>query len=828
MTVLSDFRDALRGLRLHPGWTTAAVITLALGIGANATMLGLVDRLLLRPPPQVHDPGRVVRLGIAFDDVSGGGGRFTMTTTSYPVFQDLTRSNHSFASLAAVATADMVWGAGADARSLRVAKASGSYFGLLGPTPAAGRFFGESEDQPPAGQPVAVISYGLWHRMFDASRTALQTTIRLDGVRFQVIGVAPPDFTGDDVEPIDVWVPLHAGMGPGAWRDERGMRLVRIIGRLAVGRSTLAAAEESSIILRSENENTRAVVSALTPGIAGASDTTIQSRIATWVAAMSLVVFLIALVNVTNLLLLRAAGRRREVAVRMSLGASSGDIARARIVESLVLAVLGGTAAVFVAAWGSEAIRTTLLPSLAAPDVLLSARLIAITGAATLIAGLLTALAPAWHAVHAAPIVELKQGGAGLAGRPSVAPRVLLVIQGGLCMMLLVGSALFVLSLHRVRTQDFGFNSNGVLLAELRFDASLPGVQQDALYRQAEQQVERLPGVALASVVQAVPFLGHNVPPIAVPGREDFPDTRQQAPFLTAATPSYFRVLGMRVHQGRDFTPADRAGSPLVVIVNQAMADGLWPGENPIGRCIRVGFEPGVPPSGIHASPNLPCRTVVGVVNNARPRSIREESGQARMQYYIPFGQLPATPFGGGGPSIWGLLVRTTERGAMTAPVQRVLQSLSPSVPYADVRPLQDVLDRQMRPWLLGATMFSIFGLLALALAAVGLYGVRAYSVAQRTREIGIRMALGAALPDVVRMVLWDGLRVTTVGIALGAAAALALGRVLEPLLFNTHATNPAIYGLIAMSLAVVSVAASALPAWSAARVDPNVALRTE
>ncbi len=324
-------------------------------------------------------------------------------------------------------------------------------------------------------------------------------------------------------------------------------------------------------------------------------------------------------------------------------------------------------------------------------------------------------------------------------------------------MVLLVGAGLFVLSLHRVRTQDFGFRSEGVLVANLRFAGSRNGPAQDALYRDAEERVGQLPGVDLATIAHVVPFSNHHVPPISVPGREDFPDERQQAPFLNAATPSYFRVLDMTIQRGRNFTAADRMGSPFVIIINQAMADGLWPGETALGKCIRIGFVPGEMPSGIHASPALPCREVVGVVNNARPRSIREEAGQARMQYYIPFGQLPASPFANDMPEIWGLLIRTADADAMARPVQRLLQSFTDAVVLAEVKPLQDLLDREMRPWLLGATMFSAFGVLALGLAAVGLYGVLAYAVAQRTQEIGIRMALGARTSNLVRLIVWDG-----------------------------------------------------------------------
>lgn len=826
MTFGADVRYALRSMRLRPGWAAAAVITLATGIGANATMFALVDRLLVRPPPHIADPSHVARLSLEFTD--RGGGRFSMSTTSYPVFQDLRRAARSFATLAAVSSREMVLGGGSEARSLQAEQVSGSYFALLGPHPAQGRFFGASEDQPPSGEHVAVISHALWRRAFAASPAALRQAITLDGVPYVVIGVTPPDFTGDETQPVDVWVPLNAGMGPGPWRDTRGMNLVRILGRMNAGVSMAAAAAEGSAIVRDADPSARVQVSSLSPGWGQLTQASVQGRVALWVAAMSLVVLLIAVVNVANLMLLRVAGRRREVAVRLAIGASRRDLVRSLTVESLLLATLGGIAAVFVAAWGSETIRATLLPNLAGADRLVSMRLIGIAAGGTVVAGLLAGLIPALRTIRASLVDDLKSGRGGAGRAQSRMQRGLLVAQAGLCMVLLVGAGLFVLSLHRVRTQDFGFRSEGVLVANMRFAGSRSGSAQDALYRDAEERIGQLPGVDLATVAQVVPFSNHHVPPISVPGREDFPDERQQAPFLNAATPSYFRVLGMTIQQGRNFTAADRTGSPFVIIINQAMADGLWPGETALGKCIRVGFVPGEMPAGIHASSALPCREVVGVVNNARPRSIREEAGQARMQYYIPFGQLPASPFADDMPEVWGLLIRTTDADAMARPVQRLLQSFTDAVVLAEVKPLQDLLDREMRPWLLGATMFSAFGVLALGLAAVGLYGVLAYAVAQRTQEIGIRMALGAGTSNLVRLIVWDGVRVAVAGIAVGTVVALVVGRFIAPLLFQTDAADPRIFVVIGLALVAVATAASALPAWRAARVDPNVALRAE
>lgn len=833
MTLTTDLRYALRSLRRRPGWAAAAIITLALGIGANATMFSLVDRLLVRPPAHVREPDRVMR--VALDLPSPDGSHFTMSTTSWPVFRDLQASSHAFATLAAVAGGDMVLGSGEQARSLPAAKVSGAYFAVLGASPALGRFIDPSDDQAPTGEPVAVISHALWRRAFASSADALAREIVLDQTPYRIIGVAPADFTGDGDAPMDVWVPLHAAMAQGGqdWTETRGLNLITIIGRLRDDASIGAATEQGSLAVARGMDGgagggARVVLTSLAPGWRERSAASVQGRVAVWVAAMSVLVFLIALVNVVNLMIFRAAARRREVAVRLALGAGRRHLTRQFVVESLVLATVGGLAAVFLAAWASEAMRALLLPGLAGSERLVSARLLGITGAATAVAGVLTGLVPAWRAASPALIDDLRTGGGAAGNGPSWIAGAFLSVQGGLCMLLLVAASLFILSLHRVRTQDFGFTSDGVLLAELRLPDAAAGPARDALYRQAEERIRQLPGVSLATVVQAVPFGSHHVPPIAVPDRPEFPDVNQQAPFLYATSPTYFRALGMRLLAGRNFADGDGQGSPLVVIVNQAMAEGLWPGENALGKCIRAGFVPGTAPTGIHASPLLPCRTVIGVVNNTRPRSIREEPGQARMQYYVPFGQIPAPPFPGSFADISGLLIRTTDADAMTGPVQRALQSATPGQPYAQVRPLQDLLDRQMRSWVLGATMFTVFGVLALGLGAIGLYGVRAYAVTQRTKEIGIRMALGARMAGVVRMVLLEGLRATGIGIVFGTIAAIGMARLVEPLLFETTATDPRVYGFVALLLVAVTIAASAVPAWRASRVDPNVALRSD
>lgn len=837
MSLALDLRYALRGLRRQPAFAASAVLTLALGIGANSAMFGLVDRLLLSAPPHIAQPERVVRFDLQVGDEDGA--RYTMSTTSYPAFADVRDHTRSFTAVAAVSGRQMVYGRGASATAVASAQVSGSYFALLGVRPALGRFFGEDDDRPPSGSAVAVLSHAFWKRELAGDRAVLGREIVLDRATYTVIGVAPPDFTGDHVEPIALWVPLNAGittLGPN-WRSTRGLNVVALLGRLRDGVAAALAADDATLALRRGMEGqrddgsaTRVRLASLLPARGGERAST-QARIALWLAGVSAIVFLIAVANVTNLLLLRAVRRRREIAVRLAIGAGRRRLIQQLTVESLLLAATGGVLALFLASWGGEAVRILLMPGMAAAERIVQPRVLAITALGTIIAGLFAGLVPALRASRPSLVADLTSGGGTTPDHRAGLRTALLLAQSALSVVLLVGAGLFVTSLHKVQAQDLGFSAEHVLLATMKFAGSSTPATQDALYAQAAERVARLAGVEATTLAQAVPFEGHNVPPIAVPGRADFPDPRQQAPFLNAATPTYFRVLGMHLRAGREFTAADREGSPLVIIVNASMARGLWPAGDALGKCVRVGTEPGKPPESLVAPATLPCREVVGIVNDARPRSIREESGQARMQYYIPFGQVPTLGFGG--PSsigeVWGLLVRTAGDPRRAAPrVQRAMQSFAADLPFTDVRPLQETLDRQIRPWRLGATMFSVFGALALVLAAVGLYGVLAYSVAQRTREMGVRMALGAPRGDVVRLVMGEGIRVVAAGLVLGGGVALAAGRFVASLLFETSTLDPMVYGTVAITLLVVAGAASAIPAWRAASVDPSVALRTD
>jgi putative ABC transport system permease protein len=826
-----DLFHAARGLLRQPGFTLFVVLTLGLGIGANSSIFGLLDRLLLSPPPHIRDAGRVVRLLVG---ERGGDSRFTRSTTSYPVFMDL-HNTRSFESLAAASTGPIILGRGVDATALHGGRVTGGYFNLLGVRPEVGRFFGEEEDLPPRGLQVAVLSHAFWQSRFGGDPNALGKEIVLNGGPFTILGVAPRGFTGDGVSPIDVWVPFSVGGGlPPGWREERDFNLVAVLARLKLGVSPAAARQEATgAYLRGlesiHPENAaRGEINFLSLIAARGQDgPTQEGRIALWLGGVALAVFLIAVGNVTNLLLLRTARRQSEITVRLALGMSPGRLARLWLTESLLLSVLGGAVGLLVASWGGNLARLVLLPDMAPTETFFGVRVFLVTAVAAIVAGLIAGFLPARQAASSSLAHRLNPGAQARSVRRSVPLTMLLLLQTGLSAVLLAGAGLFVSSLYNVRTQHLGFTTQHVLLASVPADdASSAGGNQDAFFRQALEQVKRLPGVEMAIPIDSLPFGAHSIPPISVPGLEGAPGQNTQLPFMNAATPEYFKMTGMTIRRGRGFAAMDNGRAPLVVIVSETMARTIWPHEDAIGKCIRIGHAEGEEPS-MQASPSLPCRDIVGIANDARGRSIRPEAIPI-MQYYVPYEQLPRPPFPGI-PTISGILVRTSgEPQKLARAVQQAIQSVGSHPPYVDVRPYQDLIDPQIRPWRLGATLFSVFGGLALTMSAIGLYGVLAFMVAQRRKEIGIKMALGASAGHVVRGIVREGLCFALAGLGIGGLMLLGMGRWLEPLLFGVTPRDPAVLGTVALTLAGVAVLASVIPALRVTRVDPNLALRTE
>lgn len=834
MSLLTDTRYALRTFRREPVFVAGVVLTFGLVIGTNAAMFGLVQRFMLAPPSGVRDAERVMRVATTL--TADDGTAFTMETTSYPAFRDLATLDRAFDAVAAVSADSVTTGEGADLVEVPAVKASGQYFAVLGVRPAAGRLFGPSDDALPNGNDVVVLGHAFWQRRFAGQPGAVGQELVVDGQRLTIIGVTPRGFNGTDLAPADLFLPLTTAMrnrGAGWWSDPR-IRMVSIVAHLRDG---VRVPEAEALALQTLRETlpaggtdrlTAVPLESVMPG--RAARTTPQARIALWLTGVSVVVMLIATANVGTLLLLRAAKRRREVAVRLSLGARLMHLARQSLVESLLLSLFACGLGLALAHWIGNIVRVTLLPDIAAVTDFIEPKVLVASVAMACAAGLLTSLGPITQLTRRNLSLELRAGGGhGSSGRVAY-QHALVAVQVAMSVVLLIGAGLFVRSLERVQSQDLGFSTARLLHVTLDFRGPIPGPERDRAIVEAARRVATIPGVTAVTVVQGMPFSSHNIPPIHVPGYEMPSPAAQQLPIMYAAGPAYLDMMGVKLRDGRLFTREDTAGTPLVVLVNETMARTMWPGRSAIGACVQAGYA-GDPMVGdpMSAAAALPCRTVVGVVRDSRARSLRTEGSEARlMQYYVPLGQAPPAPFPNV-PEYHGILVRAAgEPDRWVTPIERIIQSTSARPVYARVSPYQTLIDPQLRSWRLGATLFSGFGLLALAIAAVGLFAVVSYLVTQRTREIGVRLALGASAGGVARLVVRDAVKMTAVGGVIGIAIAMLAAPLVQSMLFETSSREPVVLIAAALVLSVVTVSAAAVPAWRAGRVSPLIVMQAD
>ncbi len=811
--MLQDLRYALRTFARSPGLVAAAVVCLALGIGANATIFGVVDTLLFRAPPQVQDPDRVVRL--YFRHHSSSFGTYTSSITSYPLYKLISDSARAFDAVAAFTySQNASLGRGADARRVSVVLATASYFPLLGLRPALGQFYVAEEDRL-GGAAVAVLSYDFWRGAFGGDSAILGRRLQLGRRSYEVVGVAPQRFSGVNLQNVDVWVPLAVATPELMGGDflNRGSVFVQLIGRLGA-RGRGAAAREATVALRADDAqwanqfhqspDSNAVALLGPVQSARGPEISQNAKVSLWLAAVAIIVLLVACANVANLLLARSLQRQREVAIRLALGAGRWRLMRQVLIESLVLAIAGGIAALFVTLWTGPLIRAFLLPDTPALMEPLDTRVIAFAAAVAVLAGILAGAVPAWYLARRDLTPALKAGTGEGRYQRSRLRSALLVAQVALTVVLIIGAGLFTRSLRNVEGQNFGFDPTHTLLVTIDLRAAgYPPAQINALHLQILTNLEALPGVDAAAATVAHPLGWSNAMWVHVPGRDSIPRLPSGGPYYQQVTPGYFAAVGTRV-RGRGFTSADRGFS--VAIVNETMARLFWPGENPIGRC----FVPGDAKF---------CTEVIGVVPDARRFSAVED---ASMTFYIPFS-------GDSNQFITALLVRARGRPEdMVAHVRSAIQETAPNLPFASVTSLADLLAPSIRPWRLGSAMFGGFALLALVLSAVGLYGVLAYVVTQRTHEMGVRVAMGAQRWDVQRLMVSHGVRVAAVGAALGALAGLVAGRVLSSLLFGVSPRDPLVLFAAVLVPIVVAAIASYLPARRASRVDPVIALRHE
>ena len=818
-------KHILRSLRRSPGFTLTVVLTLGLGIGANAAMFGVLDRLMLRPFPYLREPGTVHKIYLQRADRDRVR---TYSAYEYTRYLDLRRWTSSFTQFAAVSNGTMPIGSGDAARERTVGRVSAEFWRFFDARPAAGRFFTDDEDKTPIGAPVVVLSWEFWQSEY-GGEDVLGRMLQVGPVQSTIIGVTPRGFVGiAEGEPPAVYMPITTYAGTSSGPNDRVTYYTRynwgwlqVIARRKPGVSVEAASADAGTAHVKSWDANREFEPQLTPttlarpaAIVGPVKTAagpeagLEAKTIRWVSGVAAIVLLIACANVANLMFARVLRRRREIAVRLALGVSRSRLAFQTLLESLVLGTLAAVAGVVIAQTGGAVLRRLVLPAGVDVGVVTDPRTLLVVAVCALGAAILTAAGPALLAVRRDFTGDLKASAREGTYQRSRLRTTLLVMQGALSVVLLVGAGLFVRSLDRVREMRLGYDTEPMLVVmrSLR-GMALSDTQSIALSRSLLETAQRLPGVEHAAVISSLPFWSTSSTGLYVPGI----DSTQRLGRFTYQTgsPDYFKTMGTRIVRGRPFTDQDRAGTPLVGVVSEAMAATLWPGQDPLGRCMKVGAD------------TMPCTTVIGIAEDAVQNSLTDDQ---RMRYYLPLEQFRPVR----GSMIAVRMRGDADVGAQVEPVRKALQAIMPGESYVTVRPLAEIVDRQRRSWEFGATMFVAFGGLALLVAAVGLYGVITYSVAQRMHELGVRIALGAQRGDVLRLVIGQGLRFAVAGLVVGLALAVWAAKWLEPLLFQQPARDPAILAIVAVLLLVVAIVASAQPAVRATRADPNSALRAD
>jgi predicted permease len=793
----------------NPGVTAAAVLSLALGIGANATIFTWVKSVLLNPLPGVPEASRMF---VVAGQARNGDDR----SFSYPNFRDIRAQATTFSPIlqdeVALSVSD---GQRADrAFGMLV---SGNYFDVVGTRPVLGRTFAKAEDETPGGAPVLVISYAFWQRRFGGEDTVIGRAVKVNDRPYTIVGVMPQDFLGTALGlAVDAWVPImqQPELQPvGNRLEARGSGWAHVMVRLRDGVSLQAANAELESI-RAQLEREYATNDGWRLSIVPLSNSP-------WGAPMALrpvllvlmgvvaAVLLIACANIANLLLSKAVGRRREVAVRLSLGASRARVIRQLLLESLMLSLLGGAAGLVVA-WWSAGLLMAFVPPIDIPINLglrVDGSVLLFTAVASIVTGLVFGLAPALHASSPKLTQTLRDesGRTSASGTRQRLRHSLVVAQVALCLVLLVGAGLFLQSLRRAQYLQPGFDSEHVVMAS--FDVFPAGYDRPRGYlfqRQLLERIRAIRGVERASLARTIPlgFSGNSSTGITVEGYEPKKD-EQVVITYNEVSDGYFETLRIPIVQGRAFTDRDVEGAPPAVIVNETMARRYWQNADPVGRYVSLGTE---------------RVQVVGVAKDGKYRSLNETP---RPYMYFPLAQRYR--------SAVKLHVRSNaETAAILNAVRQAFQDIDSDLPITETMPIADHLEQAVFAQRIAATLLAIFGALALTLAAVGLYSVMAYAVSQRTHEMGIRLALGASPGELRRMVVGTGMKVAAIGLVIGAAAAAGVSRLLTSLLNGVSPTDPLTFAVVLSTLAAVAFLAAFIPARRASAVDPIVALRYE
>jgi len=808
--ILQDIRYALRQLRKSPGFTLVAVLTLALGIGANTTIFSVLNATLLKPLA-FPDPNRLVLVWQTF-----GKGPDNYSIVSAPNFWDFEQRNHVFEGMALFDSAGRGYnlsasGSGREPEQVSGLRVSASFFGVLGVQPFLGRTFLPEEEIRGKDHEV-ILSYGLWQRRYAADRALIGQTIKVDGEDFTVVGVMPREFHWEFFSGHrQLWVPVGYTEGDKLRGGNSFISFARLKRGVSVEQAR-AEMEGIGVRLSQQYPNDDADMGATVVPMSEFGLEGLRRTVWSLLAAVGFVL-LIACVNIANLLLARGAARQKEFALRQALGAAGFRIARQLLTESLLLALFGGACGLVLAVWSTALLPTILpvdafnIPLRQVDSIPVDRWVLGFTLLVSCLTGILFGLVPVVSALRGDVSEPLKEGGRGFtAGRSNRLRHVLVASEVALALIVLSGAGLMIESMSRLLGVDSGFNPKNALVMSM----SLP---QEDLYngppghplfcRDLDERVSAIPGVVAVGAVGHLPLQGDAGRSFAVEGQPDPGQGHRPGARYSVACPDYFKALGVPVLAGREFTHQDTVAAPGVVIINQTMAQKFWRKESPVGRRI---LEDGS------------WLTVVGVVGDVRHWGLDSETVP---QFFRPYTQA-AWP-------VMTVVVRTTGAPMSFMPaIKKAMGEVEPDRPVSDIETMQDVVRDSVGSRSFTTLLLSAFALLALVLAAVGIIGVVSYSVAQRTHEIGIRMALGARTADVLKLTLSGSMTWVAVGVGVGIAGSLGLTRMLGTLLYDVKPSNPLVLGTVSLLLTSVGLLASYIPARRAAKVDPMVALRYE
>jgi putative ABC transport system permease protein len=818
-TLFQDLRYGLRVLLKRPGFTAVAVAALALGIGANSAIFSVVNGVVLRALPY-KDPGRLTMVWSRRPllQTQAGSSEFPVSAADFIDWRD---QNQSFEQIAAFhSQAFNITGAG-EPEYLGGVRASASLFSLLGVEARLGRTFTAEEDQSGADR-VVIISHGLWQRRFGSDRNIIGQKITLNDEAYTVVGVTPPGFQFPRKGEMpagyqfprqaDIYTPL--ALTPNQ-ETNRGRNYLAVVARLKPQVTLAQAAADMESIAdglkqRYPQTNTNKEINlvSLHQQVTGK----VRTALFVLLGAVAFVL-LIACANVANLLLARAASRQKEFAIRTALGASRARVVRQLLTESILLSLVGGMLGLLLSLWGIDLLRAIVPANLPRLDAIsLDGRVLGFTFVISLLTGIVFGLAPALQVSKPDLNEALKEGGraSSVGFRHNRFRSLLVVAEVALSLVLLIGAGLMIRSFTRLINVDPGLNAHNVLTLDIGLPrAKYTGPQQVAFFQQVIERMQALPGVQSAGAVYPLPLSGgeegmgfaiENRPPPA-PGESFNAGPRW-------VSPDYFRVMGITSVEGREFTDRDGIDAPRVLIVNEAMAHRYWPGEDPIGR--RVAFDQ------VNGQPNW--REIVGVVKDVRHTSLDSDP---RPEMYLPFTQFPSF--------FMTIVLRTTgDPLSLAGAARSQVLAVSSDQTISNIHTMEELLANSIAERRFNMLLLGVFAMIALLLSAVGIYGVMSYSVAQRSHEIGVRMALGAQSSDVLALVVKQGMTLALAGLGIGLVAAFGITRIMVSLLYGVSATDPLTFSIIALLLGSVALLACYLPARRATKVDPMVALRYE